>query len=186
MESQRSLRWITGAIVLVLLASAVAVGRVSAPGSARPVVPGPTRTVRGVTLGFAHTLPGAEAAAAHYLLELERAMDTLDPRWTSTVGALVATPTEAQAIATHATDVIALERASGAPARRVAIATDSVAYSAHAAQVTVLEAWLYANSEQEAAWAIERVSLVWQHGDWRVDTIEGAAPSSRAGDASVR
>ena len=80
------------------------------------------------------------------------------------------------------------------------IASDPVSYSPAGAQVTVLECWIYATPSREAVWAIERVSLVWQHGDWRVSAIDGAAPSADEslgelrsqlefpgpGDASVR
>ena len=83
------------------------------------MVPGPTRLVSGVGVGFAHSEAGAEAAAAHYLLELERAMDTLDAQRTAAVAALVATSAEARAIAAHASEVIGLERSGGAPLRRV-------------------------------------------------------------------
>ena len=77
----------------------------------------------------------------------------------------------------HAAAVIALERSDGAPLRRVAISTDPVSYSPRGAQVTVLESWIYATAAQEALWAIERVSLVWRHGDWRVSAI--TAPRRR-------
>jgi hypothetical protein len=163
-------------------------------------MPAPMRLVDGVSLGFPRTLAGAEAAAAHYLLEIERAMDGLSPRRTSIVALLLATPSEAQTVEARAADVIALDREDGPPLRRVAIATNPLAYSTQAAQVTVLEAWLYAHANEEAAWAIERVSLAWRRGDWRVTAIAGAAPSADeslaqlraqfafpgAGDASVR
>jgi len=94
-------------------------------------------------------------------------MDTLSAQRTATVAGLVSTGSEAQAIGAHAGEVIALEQAHGAPLRRVAISTDPVAYSSAAAQVTVLESWIYATDAQEALWAIERVSLAWQNGNWR-------------------
>ena len=147
---------------LLGLAVAFIAGRATITGKTPPVVPGPARVVDGVSVGFAHSEAGAEAAGAHYLLELERAMDTLDARRTATVAALVATDAEARAVAAHAAEVIGLERSGGVPLRRVAIATDPVSYSPDAAQVTVLESWIYATSTQEALWAIERVSLIWQ------------------------
>jgi hypothetical protein len=96
--------------------------------------------------------------------------------------------------------VIALEQAHGSPLRRVAVSTDPNRYSPAAAQITVLESWIYAAGSQEALWAIERVSLIWRGGDWRVAAIDGAAPSANeslvdlrsqltfpgVGDASVR
>jgi hypothetical protein len=198
--SRLSIRVIAAVALLAALAAAFGAGRASVARQAPSVLPSPTRILEGVSLGFPHTIAGAEAAAAHYLLELERAMDTLDPRRTVAVASLLATSAEAQAIGTHAGSVIGLESSDGAPARRVAISTDPISYSTQAAQVTVLEAWLYARTDQEAVWAIERVSLVWQQGDWRVAAIDGAAPSSNeslaelhaqlefpgAGDASVR
>ncbi len=63
----------------------------------------------------------------------------LDARWTSKVASLVATGGEARAITAHAGAVMALERAGGAPLRRVAVSTDLVVYSPTAAQATVLE-----------------------------------------------
>jgi hypothetical protein len=185
-------------VVIVLIAFLV--GRATVAGGRRPVVPGPYRVIDGVTVGFAHTEAGAEAAAAHDLLELERAMDTLSPQRAAKVAALVATSTEAREIDAHASSVIALEQAHGAPLRRVAVSTDPNRYSLAAAQVTVLAAWIYATGSQEALWAIERVSLIWRGGDWRVAAIDGAAPSANeslvdlrsqltfpgVGDASVR
>ena len=96
-------------------------------------------------------------------------MDTLSAQRTATVAGLVATSSEARAIDAHATSVIALEQAHGAPLRRVAVSTDPDRYSPAAAQVTVLESWIYATASQEALWAIERVSLIWRGGDWRVE-----------------
>jgi hypothetical protein len=175
-------------------------GRTTVAGPKRAVLPGPYRVVDGVTVGFAHSEAGAEAAAAHDLLELERAMDSLNAPHTAKVAALIATRSEARALDAHATSVIALEQIHGVPLRRVAVSTDPSRYSPAAAQVTVLECWIYATGSQEALWAIERVSLIWRGGDWRVTAINGAAPSANesladlrgqltfpgAGDASVR
>lgn len=171
---------------VVIMSITFLVGRATSAGQMPPVVPGPYRVVDGVSLGFAHTEAGAEAAAAHYLLELERAMDTLSARRTTTVSALVATSSEARAIGAHAASVIALEQSHAAPLRRVAVSTDPASYSASAAQITVLETWIYATSSQEALWAIERVSLTWQGGDWRVTAITGAAPSANESLADLR
>jgi hypothetical protein len=187
------------ATVLILFVAFLA-GRSTVAGGEGPVVPGPLRVIDGVSVGFAHSEAGADAAAAHYLLEIERAMDTLDAGWTAKVASLVSTRGEARAVAAHAGGVIALERSGGAPLRRVAISTDPVVYSPTAAQVTVLESWIYATNAQEALWAVERVSLAWQNGGWRVSAITGGAPSADesladlrsqlsfpgAGDASVR
>lgn len=188
------------AACILIISTAFLAGRATSSSGTPSVVPGPYRAVEGVTFGFAHTEVGAEAAAAHYLLELERAMDTLSTQRTAAVAELVATSSEARAITAHAASVIALEQSDGAPLRRVAVSTDPISYSAAAAQITVLETWIYATSAQEALWAIERVSLTWQAGDWRVSAIAGAAPSANesladlrtqltfpgAGDASVR
>ena len=169
--------------VALLIAAALAIsvvflaGRVTAGGGAVPVVPGPSRVVDGVSVGFAHNDVGADAAAAHYLLELERAIDTLDARRTTAVAQLVATRSEARAFEAHAAGAIGVERLTGVPLRRVVVSTDPVAYSPTGATVTVLECWIYATASREALWAIERVSLIWQHNDWRVTAIDGAAPS---------
>jgi hypothetical protein len=171
-------------VVIVLIAFLV--GRATVAGGRRPVVPGPYRVIDGVTVGFAHTEAGAEAAAAHDLLELERAIDSLSAPRTAKVAALVATRSEARALDAHATSVIALEQAQGSPLRRVAVSTDANRYSPAGAQITVLESWIYATSSQEALWAIERVSLIWRGGDWRVDGIDGAAPSVNESLAELR
>ena len=113
-------------------------------------------------------------------------MDTLGIARTDAVSAVVATRAEARAIAAHASAVIALERADGAPLRRVAISTDPVVSSPSQAEVTVLESWIYATSQTEALWAIERVSLVRQEGDWKVSAITGAAPSANESLADLR
>ncbi len=199
-ESRGAARAALAVACVVILSIAFLAGRATIAGQKQPVVPGPYRVVDGVSLGFAQTEAGAEAAAAHYLLELERAMDTLSAQRTATVAGLVSTSSEARAIGAHAASVIALEQSHGAPLRRVAVSTDPVSYSAAAAQITDLESWIYATSSQEALWAIESVSLTWQDGDWRVSAIVGAAPSANesladlrrqltfpgAGDASVR
>jgi hypothetical protein len=188
------------AAFVALVAIAFLAGHATTAGGRPPVVPGPSWVLDGVGVGFAHSEPGAEAAAAHYLLELERAIDTLAVRRAAAVAGLVATGTEAGVFDDRAAVAIALERSDGAPLRRVAVSTDPVSYSPAGAQVTVLESWIYATAAREALWAIERVSLVWRHGDWRVSAITGAAPSADesladlrsqlefpgAGDASVR
>jgi hypothetical protein len=176
---------LAAACVVVILIAFLA-GRETAGGERAAVVPGPDRVVDGITVGFADTDVGAEAAAAHYLLEIERAMDTLSVQRTATVAGLVATSTDAHGIEAHAASVIALERSHGAPLRRVAVSTDLVSYSPAAAQITVLEDWFYATSSEEALWAIERVSLAWRHGDWRVSAIAGAAPSANESLADLR
>lgn len=184
-------RWIVSrsavAVVCALILSfAFVAGRSTVAGGKPPVGPGPDRIVDGVTAGFAHTEDGAEAAAAHYLLELERAMDTLSLKRTASAASVVATSSEAHAISAHAASLIGLEQAHGAPLRRVAISTDPVSYSPAAAQITILETWMYATSSEEALWALERVSLVWQKGDWRVSAIVGAAPSANESLAHLR
>ena len=177
---------ITAAAALLIVVAFLA-GRVTTNSAPTPLAgPGPFRTVDGVTLGFEHSQAGADAAAAHYLLEIERAMDTLSPQRTTAVAGLVSTRSEAQAIQAHVGEVIALEQAHGSPLRRVAISTDPVAYSPSAAQVTVLESWIYATGAEEALWAIERVSLGWQNGDWCVSAITGGAPSANESLAELR
>jgi hypothetical protein len=173
------------ATVLVIAIAFVA-GRATAPRETPPVVPGPDRLVDGVGVGFAHSEAGAEAAAAHYVLELERAMDALDPGRTSAVAQLVATSSEAATFNAHAEAALAVERSTGTPLRRVVISSDPVLYSPAGAEVTVLECWIYATASREAVWAIERVSLAWQRGDWRVSAIEGAAPSADESLADLR
>jgi hypothetical protein len=169
-----------------LLVVVFVLGRATAGGGSSPVVPGPDRVVTGVGVGFARSVAGAEAAAAHYLLELERAIDTLDVARTATVAELVATNAEARMFEAHAAAAIAVERTGGTPLRRLAVSTDPVFYSRAGAEVTVLESWIYATAAREALWAIERVTLVWQHGDWRVSAIAGAALSADESLAELR
>jgi hypothetical protein len=170
----------------LLLVVVFVLGRATAGGGSSPVVPGPDRVVTGVGVGFARSEAGAEAAAAHYLLELERAIDTLDVARTATVAELVATNAEARMFEAHAAAAIAVERTGGTPLRRLAVSTDPVFYSRAGAEVTVLESWIYATAAREALWAIERVTLVWQHGDWRVSAIAGAALSADESLAELR
>ena len=175
-----------GAAFGVLVSIAFVAGRATMDGGSAPVVPGPLRVVDGVGVGFAHSELGAEGAAAHYLLELERAIDTLDVRRAAAVAELVATGPEAAVFDARAPVAIALERSDGAPLRRVAISTDPISYLATGARVTVLECWIYATATREAVWAIERVSLVWRHGDWRMSAITGAAPSANESLGELR
>jgi len=185
-EPQRITRAAAVTAAALLLIVAFFAGRATVAKPSPLVVSGPLRTVDGITLGYQHTETGAAAAAAHYLLELERAMDTLSVQRTVQVAQLLSTPAEAQAITTHAASVIALERAHGSPLRRVAISTNLTGYSPAAADVTVLESWIYATSAQEALWAIERVSLVWRDGGWWVSAITGAASSADESLADLR
>lgn len=173
------------AALLTILIAFLA-GRSTVAGGQPPVVPGPSRVVDGVSVGFAHTEAGAETAAAHYLLELERGLDTLSVQRTAAVARLVATNGEAMAIAAHAASVVALEQSHGVPLRRVAVSTDPLSYSSSGAQITVLESWIYAIPSQEALWAIERVSLIWANGDWRISAVAGAAPSANESLADLR
>jgi hypothetical protein len=185
-ESRRIARGVAATAAVVLLIVAFLAGRATVSVPMPPVVAGPLQAVDGVMLGYEHTELGATAAGAHYLLELERAMDTLSVQRTVQVAGLLATSTEARAITTHAASVIALERAHGAPLRRIALSTNLTAYSTAAADVTVLESWIYATSAQEALWAIERVSLVWRATGWRVSAITGAASSEDESLAELR
>lgn len=184
-ENRNVGRWLISLGVIALLIAAFISGQAVA-GTPSNATLGPFTKRQGISMGFARSEPGAEAAAAHYLLEIERAMDSLDRQRALAVAALVATPAEARAMSTHAAEVIALERADGAPLRRVAISTALIAYSPSAAQVTVLESWFYATANQEALWAIERVSLAWAGGDWRISRIDGASPSANESLAELR
>jgi hypothetical protein len=134
----------------VLVSIAFLAGRATMDGGGPPVVPGPLRVVDGVGVGFTHSELGAEGAAAHYLLELERAIDTLDVRRAAAVADLVATAGGAGVFDARAAAAVALERSDGAPLRRVAISTDPISYSPTVAQVTVLECWIYATATREA------------------------------------
>jgi hypothetical protein len=175
-----------GAAVAVLVSIAFLAGRATMDGGGPPVVPGPLRVVDGVGVGFTHSELGAEGAAAHYLLELERAIDTLDVRRAAAVADLVTTAGGAGMFDARAPAAVALERSDGAPLRRVAISTDPISYSPTVAQVTVLECWIYATATREAVWAIERVSLVWEQGDWRMSAITGAALSANESLGELR
>ena len=109
------------AAVVVLSIVFLAARATAGGGGAPPVVPGPRQLVKGVGVGFADTEPGAEAAAAHYLLELERAIDTLNPARTTAVANLVATTGEARVFESHTEAAIAVERTGGAPLRRLGV-----------------------------------------------------------------
>jgi hypothetical protein len=175
-------RWLVAGLVALVAAASFVVARVTVSAGAHSLVPGPRREIRGVTFGFARTRPGAEAAAAHSLLEIERAMDTLDARRLQTVARLVATPTEAGVMARRAADVIAVERTDGVPVRRVAISTEFVSYTSSSAAVTVVECWIYARASQMAVWAVETVSLVWAKDSWLVATITSSSARNESAD----
>ena len=165
----------------------------SSPGAPRPaagrapVGPGPRQFVKGVGVGFAHSEAGAEAAAAHYLLELERAIDTLDASAHGGGGAARchggggARVRESCGGGDRGRAVRWACRSGGWRSRPI-----RSSYSPAGAQITVLESWIYATATREALWAIERVSLIWRHGDWRVSGIGGAAPSANESLADLR
>lgn len=97
----------------VLLVIVFLLGRATAGGGSPPVVPGPRQVVKGVGVGFARSEAGAEAAAAHDLLELERAIDTLEVTRTATVASVVATSGEARVFDAHAAAIAVLRPAEG-------------------------------------------------------------------------
>jgi hypothetical protein len=201
MRERRS-RMPAAVALIVALAAAALIGRLTAPTADAPPVPRPapvaeppglgaTRTVAGVPVGYARTREGAVAAMAAYGRVLADPRVQLDDRRRGTVAATVGTARYARTLR-DAGAVFASLRAgpvgqalrSGARAVFLAV---PIAYRmlSYDSSTAVIKGWGVAITASDtgltpaADWTTTTTTAVWERGDWKVDRVtstSGPAP----------
>lgn len=191
------------AVGLVLVAVAFVIGRVTAPGtSPRPAapaaqraagVPGPSRIVDGVGVGYPHTQAGAVAALLADGQTLGDPRVLLNPSRRTQVLSLIATTRYAAQFSGAGGEALAqAERetalgrglASGAQTVYLAVPVAYRVVSYSPARITVVGYGVSVAANDQglsprATWATSTTTAVWQGGDWRVDSAsssDGPAP----------
>ena len=206
MRERRS-RLPAAAAVVVALAAAAMIGRLTAPPADPPPAPRPmpvvkplglgaTRTVAGVPVGFPRTREGAVAAMAAYGRVLADPRVQLDDRRRRQVAEVVGTPRYARALEGGQTGFAALRdgpvgQALRPGARAVFLAVP-VAYRTLSfdGTRTVIVSWGVAIAASDtgiqprAGWETTTTTAVWQHGDWKVDRVASTSGPVPAGTAA--
>jgi hypothetical protein len=183
---------------LVLVAAAFVIGRLTAPGSSprssRPPaapaagIPGPSRVVDGVGVGYPHTQAGAVAALLADGQTLGDPRVLLNPSRRTQVLTLIATARYAaqfsgsggQALA-QAERQTALGRGLESGAQTVYLAVP-VAYrvtSYTPERITVVGYGVSVAANDQglsprATWAMSTTTAVWQDSDWKVDSASSS------------
>jgi hypothetical protein len=148
-----------------------------------PLAPGPARVERGIPQGFAHSEAGAVAAASAFVRTGQALLD-MDPLAAADATTKMAAKATASAQARAITDQLAqvrdsLAKGSGPIAYwQAVLAARTVSYSDATAQVAVWNVGVLARAgiaPPQAGWAISTLTLVWERGDWRLQS-ESIAP----------
>jgi hypothetical protein len=200
MRERRSRLPAAAALVLALAAAAV-IGRLTAPPADAPPVlrPAPAtgppglgaaRTVAGVPVGYPRTREGAVAAMAAYGHALADPRIQLDDRRRDAVAAAVGTERYAQSLR-DAEAVFASRRAGPVgqalrPGARAVFLAVPIAYRmlSYDDSTAVIKSWGVAITASDtglspqASWGTTTTTAVWKRGDWKVDEV-----SSRPGPA---
>jgi hypothetical protein len=201
MRERRS-RMAAAAVLVVALAAAAVIGRLTAPTAGAPPVPQPvpvakppglgaTRTVAGIPVGFARTREGAVAAMAAYGHALADPRVQLDDRRRGTVAAAVGTSRYVRTLR-EARAVFAALRAGPVgqalrPGARAVFLAVPIAYRilSYDGSTAVIKGWGVAITASDtgltpaADWATTTTAAVWERGDWKVDRVSstsGPAP----------
>ena len=184
--------FLTGFALRAVLPAAHSSGQHSTapPASGAPVSdsdPGPTRTTNGAPAGFAHTQPGALAAAASYVTSGQLLIDH-DPLAASDAVRQMSSTATAERRASDALRQLAatrehLSHGSGPITYRQAAVSFRVdSYSPDRARITIWNVGVLSRADvapPQAAWATSTLELVWERDDWHLDaeTISpGPAP----------
>jgi hypothetical protein len=194
--------WVVGLAILSAFLGGVAVTRGIAPrdGQAAPaatpaaapmvdgeVIPGPSTVVAGAPAGFAHNQDGAVAAAAAFVTTGQALLD-IDPLSAEAAVRQMASTGGADRQVRQALDDLsglrdALRSGSGPIVFRQGIlATRLVASTDAGATVEVWSVGVLARrgiAPPQAGWRTSRLELVWERGDWHLDseTVQpGPAP----------
>jgi hypothetical protein len=206
MRERRS-RMPAAVALVVALAAAAVIGRLTAPPAdapplrrpapvATPPGLGATRTVAGVPVGYARTREGAVAAMAAYGRVLADPRVQLDDRRRRQVAQAVGTARYARALEGGQTGLAALRdgpvgQALRPGARAVFLAVP-VAYRTLSFDTTrtVIVSWGVAIAASDtgiqprAGWETTTTTAIWQHGDWKVDRVASTSGPSPAGTAA--
>jgi hypothetical protein len=160
---------------------------VASPAAEAEIRPGPTTVVAGAPAGFAHTPDGAVAAAAAFVTTGQALLD-VDPLSAEAAVRQMASSVGADRQIRQALDDLsglrdALRSGSGPIVfRQGVLATRLVASTDATATVEVWSVGVLARrgiAPPQAGWRTSRLELVWERGDWHLDseTVQpGPAP----------
>src|SRR3954470_13931886 len=186
-RSRPPIRW----LIVVVMTAVVAFAIGGATASTRhttesvPAGPGPTRSLAGIPLGFAHDRAGAVSALLNYSAVLSDPRVLLDQRRRAQVLSLIATPRYAATFKGRAAS--AFKRAQGSPLGRGLAAGARTAYFAapiayrvtsYTADRASVEGWGVAvigndqGVKPQATWGTTVATAVWHRGDWKIDAVQ--------------
>jgi hypothetical protein len=190
-ERRRGTRVLIALAVVTAFVGGVAVSRDSTatggraaaiPAPAAPAAsehgPGPTAVVAGAPAGFAHTRDGAVAAAAAFVTTGQALLD-VDPLSAEAAVRQIASLAGADRQVREALDDLAglrdALRSGAGPIvfRQGVLATRLVASTDAAATVEVWSVGVLARrgiAPPQAGWRTSRLELVWERGDWHLDS----------------
>jgi hypothetical protein len=206
MRERRS-RMPAAAALVIALAAAAVIGRLTAPPADAPPVRSPapvaappsgraTRTAAGIPVGYARTREGAVAAMAAYGRVLADPRVQLDDRRRRQVAEAVGTARYARALEGAETGFAALRdgRVGQAlrPGARAVFLAVPVAYRTLSfdGTRTVIVSWGVAIAASDtgiqprAGWETTTTTAVWEHGDWKVDRVASTSGPVPAGTAA--
>jgi hypothetical protein len=187
---------------MLLVGCGGSVGRTEGASTALPAPPladggdpGPNLVVEGRPSGFAHDRTGAVAAATTYLSSLHGLLEDSASNRQAAVGAMTADGAGAVADeldqAMQLLDGMVDTARSRNPDARVFVRSVPVAYSVNSfsAESASVEVWSVGMLVVEGetlvteVWSTNRVDLVWQHDDWKLESWHrsvGPTPSIAA------
>jgi hypothetical protein len=148
-------------------------------GAKKVVGPGPTRTVRGVAVGFQQSREGAASAALNY----ETALTAAGPAGYRSVLDVVAVPSSRSAIGEEmrpGMDMISKQIGEDAFLRSAVVGYRIKSYDTNVADIEIWEVGVLAASSQpvpQAGWTTTTLRVQWADHDWRV----AQAPTSTKG-----
>lgn len=199
---------IPAAVALVVaLAAAAVVGRLTTPTADAPPLPRPepvattpglgaTRTMAGIPVGYARTREGAVAAMAAYGRVLADPRVQLDDQRRRQVAEAVGTARYARALEGSETGFAALRDGPVGqalrPGARAIFLAIPVAYRTLSFDRTrtVIVSWGVAIAASDtgiqprAGWDTTTTTAVWEHGDWKVDRVSSTSGPVPAGTAA--
>jgi len=158
------------------------------PRAPAPPALGPSRSLAGIPIGFAHTEPGAVAAASNYLTVLARSL-VPEARWSwaQVIRALTLPPLSARAIGAGAESAQVAARLASAGASLYVgswlLGYRVWSYSPTQAMVTVWSMGVMTSSigVVAPAYSTTTCTLRWADGDWKISDAQvspGPTPPS--------
>lgn len=150
-------------------------GAGSGLGALAPPAPEASRSLAGIPIGFAHTEPGAVAAAGNYLTVLSRSLVPEAPwSWAQVIRALTLPPLSARAIGAGAESAQVAARLASAGASLYVgswlLGYRARSYSPTQAMVTVWSMGVMTSSVGVVApdYSTTTCTLRWADGDWKI------------------